>query len=471
MLHTISNVQASTYNNSQNPKELTMKKFMMAAGALSLLAFGACKKDAQEAAPKSVNAAVVNLPSGSTLPNVIPAGDEYVLQAGGTYFLNGKCYVDSLGKITINAGAQIRGVKKATPAEASALVVTRGATIAALGDSTNPITFTSAEATPAVGDWGGIVILGRAQTNQNQLGSDPVIEGINLPSLPAGINVGYGSAATTFNTESSGIFRYVRILYAGAAIVDGNELNSLTLGGVGSGTELHHVEAAYGQDDAFEFFGGTVNAHHLVSLNTNDDIFDFDFGYTGTLQFIVGVRRTSGTGTVYADANGIESDNNAAGNGLLPLTQAKISNLTLISGTATAAAAGTLNGARLRRNTNYIIKNSVLFGYNNGVSLEGGSAAYVANFTDNLVHGFSTVVTGGTLPADNTTATGSNPQTAFGISAPYGTGLAFQPYPTATSPAAAGADFSGTTGFTSVAYRGAFPVGSKAWLNTWTVGL
>src|SRR5687767_4131407 len=143
MLHTISNVQASTYNNSQNPKELTMKKIMMAAGALSLLAFGACKKDAQEAAPKSVNAAVVNLPSGSTLPNVIPAGDEYVLQAGGTYFLNGKCYVDSLGKITINAGAQIRGVKKATPAEASALVVTRGATIAALGDSTNPITFTS----------------------------------------------------------------------------------------------------------------------------------------------------------------------------------------------------------------------------------------------------------------------------------------------------------------------------------------
>lgn len=449
---------------------------MIAAGALSLLAFGACKKDAQDTAPKSVNAAVVNLPSGSTLPNVIPAGDEYVLATNGIYYLDGKTYVDSLGKITINPGAQIRGRKKSTPAEASALVVTRGATIAALGDSLNPITFTSAEATPAVGDWGGVVILGRAQTNQNQLGSDPVIEGINLPSLPAGINVGYGSASTTFNTESSGTFKFVRILYAGAAIVDGNELNSLTLGGVGSGTELHHVEAAYGQDDAFEFFGGTVNARYLVSLNTNDDIFDFDFGYTGSLQFLLGVRRDTGIGTTYADANGIESDNNAAGNGLLPLTQAKISNLTLISGTATAAFAGTLNGARLRRNSNYIIRNSVLFGYNNGVSLEGGSASYVSNFDYNLVHGFSTSATGGTLPVPNNTLyTGANPATQLGIVGPYKVGptqLGFQPWPSSTSPAATGANFSGLSSFFSgTTYRGAFAVNSKNWLNSWTVGL
>lgn len=450
-----------------------MKKFMMAAGALSLLAFGACKKDTQESAPKPVNATDVVLAPGSTLPNVIPAGDNYILQAGQTYYLNGKTYVDSLGTITINPGVTIQGIKKATPAEASALVVTRGATINALGDSTAPIIFTSAEATPAVGDWGGVVILGRAQTNQNQLGADPVIEGISLPTLPAGINVGYGSASTTYNTESSGIFRFVRILYAGAAISDANELNSLTLGGVGSGTELHHVEAAYGADDAFEFFGGTVNASYLVSLNTNDDIFDFDFGYTGRLQFLLGVRRGSGTGAAYADANGIESDNNGSGNGsLLPLTQAKISNLTLISGSSSAAFTGTLNGARLRRATNYIIKNSVLLGYNNGASFEGGADAYVANFTDNFVHGFTTAFTGVTaLPSDNTTATGANPQTAFGISNPYGTGALFQPYPTATSPVRTGADFSGTSGFVGVTFRGAFPQGSKSWLNTWTVGL
>lgn len=460
------------HTQSQNPKGLTMKKIMMAAGALAMLAFGACKKDAQQdTAPKSVNGPVVNLPSGSTLPTVIPAGDEYVLAAGGTYFLNGKCYVDSTAKITINAGVTIKGIKKGTPAEASALIVTRGATIDALGTSSNPITFTSNESTPAVGDWGGVVIMGRAQHNQS---FDPTIEGIDLPSLPADVSVRYGSTSSANNTESSGRFYYVRILYAGAAIADGNELNSLTLGGVGSGTELHHVEAAYGQDDSFEFFGGTVNAKYLVSLNTNDDIFDFDLGYQGTLQYILGVRRATGTGASYADANGVESDNNAGGTTASPRTRANISNMTLISGTetGTTALSGTLNGARLRRATSFVIKNSVLLGYINGVSFEGGAADSIANFTDNFVHGYSAAASGGTLSTDNVTATGVSPASTWGLSAAYGEGtLAFRPYPVAGTPIASGADFSGTVGFETVTYRGAFPAGSKAWINTWTVGL
>jgi hypothetical protein len=216
----------------------------------------------------------------------------------------------------------------------------------------------------------------------------------------------------------------------------------------------------------------------MVSLNTNDDIFDFDFGYNGSLQFILGVRRDTGIGSTYADANGIESDNNAAGNGLLPLTQAKISNMTLISGTTAAALTGTLNGARLRRNTNYIIKNSVLFGYNNGVSLEGGSAAYVANFDYNLVHGFTTASTGGTLPVPNNILyTGANPSTQLGIVRPYAVGTnpltGFAPWPSATSAAAtAGTSFTGLSNFFgSTTYRGAFAVGSKNWITSWTVGL
>jgi hypothetical protein len=448
-----------------------MRKIVIAAMTLLVIASGACKKETDNRAAKPVNAGDVILPSGSTLPLIIPSGDNYILQEGGTYYLNGKTYVDDQARITINKGVTIRAFKKPTPVEASALIVTRGATIHALGDSANPITFTSAEAQPAVGDWGGVAILGRAQTNQNQLGGAPILEGVSLPTVPAGIDVTYGDASTAFNTQSSGIFRYVRILYAGAAIAEGNELNSLTLAGVGSGTEIHHVEAAYGLDDAFEFFGGTVNASYLVGLNPNDDIFDFDFGYTGRLQFVLGVRRGTGIGALYADANGIESDNNSQGNSLAPLTQAKISNMTLISGTATAALAGTLNGARLRRATNYDIRNSVLLGYNNGVSLEGGAAAYTANFRHNYVHGFTTVVTGGTLPSDNVILTGSNPQVTFGISSPFAVGLAFRPFPVQTSPLGCCADFTGTTGFTSVVYKGAFPVNSKAWLNTWTIGL
>ncbi len=187
------------------------------------------------------------------------------------------------------------------------------------------IVFTSNEATKAPGDWGGIVLLGRARTNQNTASSSPTIEGVALPTLPAGIDVTYGSNTDANNTESSGTLQYVRIEYAGAAIAANNELNSLTFGGVGSGTIVDHIEAAYGADDSFEFFGGTVSPKYLVSLNTNDDIFDFDFGYNGSLQFILGVRRS---GFVYADANGIESDNDANTSNLLPRTQAKISNMT-----------------------------------------------------------------------------------------------------------------------------------------------
>lgn len=448
-----------------------MRKIVMAAMTLLVIVSGACKKETDNRVAKPVNATNVFLPSGATLPLIIPSGDNYILQENGTYYLDGKTYVDDQAQITINKGVIIRAIKKSTPAEASALIVTRGGIIQALGDSVTPITFTSAEAVPAVGDWGGVTILGRAQTNQNVQGVDPVMEGIAVPYIPAGIDISYGDASTTFNAESSGIFRYVRILYAGTAISEGYELNSLSLYGVGSGTVIHHVEAAYCLDDAFEFFGGTVNASYLVALNPNDDIFDFELGYTGRLQFVLGVRRATGIGAIYTEANGIESDNNQQSVAVTPLTHAQVSNMTLISGTQTTALSGTLNGARLRRATNYDIRNSVIFGYNNGVSLEGGASAYTANFRYNFVHGFTTGVTGGTLPSDNVIITGSNPNTTWRLSNPYGVGLVFQPYPIAISPIGSGADFSGTTGFIPVTYRGAFPPGSKAWLNTWTVGL
>lgn len=445
---------------------------MTVAGALALLAFGACKKEAQVETPeRAVSGPSRVYPNGWTLPRVIPADTNYILQAGGTYFLDGKTYVDSAASLTIFGRVTIKGIKRSTADSASALVVTRGAKIYAMGSADSAITFTSAQATPAVGDWGGVVIMGKARTNQNVNG-DPTIEGISLPTLPAGVSVRYGSTNAANDADNSGIFRYVRILYAGAAIAANNELNSLTLGGVGSGTELHHVAVAYGQDDAFEFFGGTVSPRYLVSLNTNDDIFDFDFGYTGKLQFILGVRRGTGTGASYADANGIESDNDGNSSSLTPQTQAQISNMTLISGTETACAGftGTLSGARLRRNTNYLIRNSVVIGYNTGINLEVG-AANVANIAYNLIHGYTTASTVA-LPATNTTWTGCNANDNLLLSNPYGTGVNFQPYPLGgASPAESGANFTGLSGFTTVAYRGAFPADSNDWLGAWTNGI
>jgi hypothetical protein len=446
-----------------------MKNFMTVAAALSVIAFGACKKEAQDTATpnKSVLAATnITLTSGATLPRVVGPDTNYILNSG-TFFLNGKTFVK--GSVTIAAGVQIKGIKKATPAEASALVVTRGGKIFANGTSSSPVVFTSNEATPAPGDWGGLVILGNARTNQNTASVSPTIEGISLPTLPAGVDATYGRADTTLNGESSGSLTYVRVEYAGAAIAANNELNSFTFGGVGRGTVVHHLVASFGADDSFEFFGGVVNAKYLASLSTNDDIFDFDFGYNGTLQFILGVRKS---GFTYADANGIESDNDAAGSALTPRTQAKISNMTLIGGSSSAFS-GTLNGVRLRRNTSYNIINSIVLGYSTGASLESaGTIADSASFRTNLVHAFTTPVVGASLAGFNSLyLNASNSNANILLSNPFATPGNYAPLP--ASPAVSGANFTGFAGSffdTSVTYRGAFPVSGGNWLSGWTAG-
>lgn len=408
-----------------------MKKLMIAASALTLLTFAACKKEAQQA-DQNVRAGI--LPNGSTLPGIISSNVELV--AYGTYYLDGKSYVVPGGDLVINEGVTIKGISKPTPAEASALIVTRGGFIHA--DGTNaPIVFTSNNATPAVGDWGGVVILGDAPTNQ----TNPTIEGIDLPTLPVGVDVHYGGDTAA---DNSGVLKYVRIEWAGANVSANNELNSLTLGGVGSGTVLDYIQVSYGRDDAFEFFGGTVNATHLVSLNTNDDILDFDHGYTGTVQYVIGLRRP---GFAYADANGIESDNDANSSSLTPRTQPTVSNITLIGG-ETAAFSGTLNAARFRRNTGLNVTNSIFLGYGNGITLENSASG---TFSGNVVHAFSTL---GPIPVGNETyVNASNSNTDIQLLDPFAVGT-FDP--STTLPAHAG--------------KGADPAGLY-WFLTWTAGL
>lgn len=409
-----------------------MKKLMIAASALTLLTFAACKKEAQ---PGDQNVRAGILPNGSTLPGIIDTQVELV--ANGTYYLDGKTYVKPGGDLVINSGVTVKGISKATPAEASALIVTRGGQIHA--DGTNgTIVFTSNNATPAVGDWGGIVILGDAPTNK----VEPTIEGIDLPTLPAGVDVHYGGNDAT---DNSGILKYVRIEWAGANVSDNNELNSLTLGGVGSNTVLDYIQVSYGKDDAFEFFGGTVNATHLVSLNTNDDILDFDFGYQGNVQYVIGIRRA---GFTYADGNGIESDNDGSGSTATPKTQPNVSNITLIGG-ETSAFAGTLNAARFRRATGLNVTNSIFLGYGNGITLEGGASG---TFSGNVLHAFNTL---GPVPAGNETylnATSSN--AGIQLVDPFAVGPNFDPSTTLAGHTGKGANSN-----------------FDYWFLTWTAGL
>jgi hypothetical protein len=211
------------------------------------------------------------------------------------WVLDGLVFVNEEQTLTIEPGTVVKG-KDGDGKNASGLVVARGGTLKASGTADAPIIFTAmdddlstTDDLPANyrGGWGGIIIMGRAplNTTPNVLN----VEGITLNE----IRNQYGG---TDPNDSSGTLRYVSIRYGGTILEEGNEINGLTLAGVGSGTTVEYVEVFNNQDDGFEFFGGTVDARYLVSAFTTDDSFDFDQGYRGRGQFWLAVQNS-----VYAD--------------------------------------------------------------------------------------------------------------------------------------------------------------------------
>ncbi len=300
------------------------------------------------------------------LPSIIDY--DYMLSCDNIYVLDGKTFVTDEVTLTIPAGTQIEGVYKEDPQEASALVITRGCKIIAEGSESCPIIFTAFldenNPTREAGDWGGLVILGNAPVNQE----NPVIEGIYPPAVPEGVDYYFGG---TDCNDNSGILSYVRVEYAGAAIEVDNELNAFTFGGVGCGTILNHLEAYQGADDGYEFFGGTVCGKYLLANSNNDDQFDFDFGYRGTLQFCVAIINPSVT---YAsnNTNGIECDNDGSGSGATPITRPIISNMTIVGPPDCVVNTENqiLNACRFRRNSRFVLNNSIFFNFPSGILLE-----------------------------------------------------------------------------------------------------
>lgn len=363
-----------------------MKKLVLSV-ALAGLVLAACNKgDKMEAAggELSLNAGVNAIVDTVTLPQIISANR--TLTADTLYRIDGKVFVTG-GTLSILPGTRVEGVYKSTPEAASALVITKTGKISAKGQQSNPIIFTSSvEGLPGgrtnrlPGDWGGIVILGNAPTNKP---TTQFIEGINPASVPPGVDVTYGGSDPDHN---GGVLQFAQINFAGAAIAANNELNSLTLGGVGKKTGIQYLQLSYGQDDALEIFGGTVFAKYIIANSQNDDAFDFDFGYVGDIQFGISVRNAA---YAYADANGIECDNDGTGSTATPRTRPVLSNFTFVG--QSSALPGTLNGARFRRGTDLRMRNSILLGYNNGVAFENTNPTNAAAFfRNNGVHGFVT---------------------------------------------------------------------------------
>jgi hypothetical protein len=291
------------------------------------------------------------------------------------YLLQGIVFVDSLVTLTIEPGTIIKG--DATTVGA-ALIIQRGAKIIANGTPCNPIVFTSSKAANAPrlkGDWGGVILLGRAQNN---VSNDFPIEGIGTTN-PRGRHGG------TVNNDNSGILKYVRIEYAGYVLSANNEINSLTMGSVGTGTTIDYVQTSFGNDDAFEWFGGSVNCAHLVSYRNLDDDFDTDNGFSGLIQFGLAVRDPQIADVpAISTSEGFESDNNAGGTAAAPKTTAKFYNITQIGafrcgtnagGITQPTADGFRRGARIRRLSELKIFNSIFMNNWRGLLVDAPTLA------------------------------------------------------------------------------------------------
>lgn len=270
------------------------------------------------------------------------------------YLIKGQTFVRAGQVLTIQPGTVIFGDK----ATKGTLIIDRGGKIEANGTATEPIVFTSAlpAGTRDRGDWGGLVILGNANVNQ----VNPAIEGISPAANFGGTN----------DADDSGTLRYVRVEFAGIELTPNNETNSITLGAVGSQTEMEYCQVSYGGDDGFEWFGGAVNGKYLIAFACWDDSFDVDFGYTGKNQFGVEVRYPS-----FADqsgSNSFECDNGPQDGNTPLLTTGVFSNFTCVGPKATNTQTINANyqhSIDLRRSTSVTIANSVFLGYPRGIRM------------------------------------------------------------------------------------------------------
>lgn len=343
-----------------------MKKHILSLSAIALLFAASCKPDKPiEPTPDPTDDVVVLQGDLST----------QTLSASKKYLLTGQVFVKDGQTLTIEPGTVIFGEKKSK----GTLVITPGGKIEANGTEEKPIVFTSNQQAGDRdrGDWGGLVILGKAKVNI----PNPSIEGIEP-------QVNYGG---NDDADNSGSLQYVRVEFAGIELTPNNETNGITLGGVGNGTKFENIMVTYGGDDGIEWFGGSVNGKNLIVFGTWDDCFDIDNGFSGNLQFGLSVRYPS-----YADqsdSNGFEWDTNGTNEATDRPTTATVSNFTLIgpainvNNSANSISSNFKYGVDLRRRVAANLFNSVVVGYPTAVRMNqntvypiyNGGTAQIAN--------------------------------------------------------------------------------------------
>jgi hypothetical protein len=347
-------------------KQKKMNKLFTAFIVSGILIASSCSKSDSGTTPPPVITPPVDSTSQIDIRGIITTSQTW--KKSHTYRLRGYIYVTDGAVLTIEAGTKIISNKDS----AGVLVIYRDATIIANGTASSPIVFTSAETTPNPGDLGGVILVGQAKVN----GNHSVLEG--------GVDPAYSAFGGTNDAHSSGSLKYVRIEYAGKAVNPGDEVNGLSLYGVGSGTTIDYVHVTRGLDDAFEFFGGTVNCKHLIAYNSADDDYDMDDGYRGNIQYAISVKDpkfTDNKGTTGDISNNFEVDNINPANGFLwnraPITFPTMSNFTAIGpNNAPGTSVDYGYGMRWRRGTKFILANSIVMGGQRaGLDLDDDSTA------------------------------------------------------------------------------------------------
>lgn len=280
-----------------------MKKLILAS--LSILALTVSCTITEEADNTDNNNLVIN---PSDFKGVIATGNASTLDANTVYKLTGALIIEGGASLTIPAGTRI----EATGGTASYIAVAQDGKLYVNGSANAPVVMTSGSANPAPGDWGGLVICGRAVTNKG---------GANGESATAEVSdLSYGG---NNNADNSGSIRYLRVEYTGAAFTNDKEFNGVSFFGVGSGTTVEYVQAYKSGDDGVEFFGGAVNAKYIIALHSEDDAFDFADGFSGSIEY--GIIKD------VAKA-GIEGSNNGDNFAALPQTNVTLKNISIVKG-------------------------------------------------------------------------------------------------------------------------------------------
>jgi hypothetical protein len=307
----------------------------------------------------AIQAPPVNVP-GIDKPVIVVSGDvdpNETWTSTNYYVLRGAVFVRSGSTLNISAGTRVIGESGSV----GTLIVERGGRLNAIGTAAAPVVFTSDQpiGQRGRGDWGGLIINGRARLN-----------------FAGGEAAGEGDTGTyggQDDNDNSGILRYVRVEFAGIEFSPDNELNGIAFQAVGRSTQVDHVQSHLSRDDSMEWFGGTADGKYLVMSGAADDSVDWTFGWTGRLQYVAVLQRGDD-----AD-NTIEADNNEFQNELLPRSNPQIYNITLC-GDPTGIASEVQRGGNLRRGTAFTIRNFLMTGLRQGFTLADASTiAQVTN--------------------------------------------------------------------------------------------